>query len=159
MFDDLILLAKGGLTVYHGSTKKVEEYFSGMGITVPERVTPPDYFIDILEGIMTPNANVTREELPIRWMLHNGYAVPADMLHYANSIATSSSGAKPSETAEPSSEATGQSFAGDLWADVKSNVVLKSDHIQHNFVHSKDLSNRRTPGLSRQLRYFVGRYI
>ncbi|KAL6195805.1 hypothetical protein ACLB2K_031423 [Fragaria x ananassa] len=50
MFDDLILLAKGGLTVYHGSVKKVEEYFTSLGMAVPDRVNPPDYFIDILEG-------------------------------------------------------------------------------------------------------------
>ncbi|KAF6135092.1 hypothetical protein GIB67_040403 [Kingdonia uniflora] len=49
MFDDFILLAKGGLTVYHCSVKKIEEYFAGIGINVPERVNPPDYFIDILE--------------------------------------------------------------------------------------------------------------
>ncbi|KAF8760513.1 hypothetical protein HU200_010137 [Digitaria exilis] len=56
MFDDLILLAKGGMTVYHGPVKKVEEYFSGLGIVVPDRVNPPDYYIDILEGIVKPNA-------------------------------------------------------------------------------------------------------
>ncbi|OMO91565.1 ABC transporter-like protein [Corchorus olitorius] len=82
MFDDLILLAKGGLTVYHGSVKKVEEYFSGLGITVPERANPPDYFIDILEGIikLSPSTGLTTKQLPVRWMLHNGYPVPMDML-------------------------------------------------------------------------------
>ncbi|KAJ0779580.1 putative ABC transporter family G domain-containing protein [Helianthus annuus] len=44
MFDDLVLLAKGGLTVYHGPVRKVEEYFSGLGINVPDRVNPPDFF-------------------------------------------------------------------------------------------------------------------
>ncbi|KAJ6311504.1 hypothetical protein OIU77_013294 [Salix suchowensis] len=50
MFDDLVLLAKGGLTVYHGPVKKVEEYFAGLGISVPERVNPPDHYIDVFGG-------------------------------------------------------------------------------------------------------------
>lgn len=76
MFDELILLAKGGLTAYHGPVKKVEEYFAGLGINVPDRVNPPDHFIDILEGIVKPTAasGVNYKELPLRWMLHNGYS-------------------------------------------------------------------------------------
>ncbi|XP_059462902.1 putative white-brown complex homolog protein 30 isoform X2 [Corylus avellana] len=151
MFDDLILLAKGGLTAYHGSAKKVEEYFAGLGISVPERVNPPDHIIDILEGIVKPSSSVTREQLPVRWMLHNGYAVPPDMLQYVEGIAASSTGSNPSDGAIE------QSFAGDLWQDVMSTVELKRDHIQHNFLKSKDLSNRRTPGVARQYRYFLGR--
>ncbi|KAJ0914594.1 putative ABC-type sulfate transporter [Helianthus annuus] len=46
MFDDLVLLAKGGLTVYHGPVRKVEGYFSGLGINVPDRVNPPDFFAE-----------------------------------------------------------------------------------------------------------------
>ncbi|KAJ4844073.1 hypothetical protein Tsubulata_044710 [Turnera subulata] len=59
---------------YHGPVKRVEEYFAGLGINVPERVNPPDHFIDIVEGIVTPSASsgVNHEELPVRWMLKNG---------------------------------------------------------------------------------------
>ncbi|KAJ7972375.1 ABC transporter G family-like protein [Quillaja saponaria] len=157
MFDDLILLAKGGLTVYHGSVKKVEEYFSGIGITVPERVNPPDHFIDILEGIVKPSSGVTHEQLPIRWMLHNGYPVPPDMLQYADQIAASSSASNPSDTRN-NIDGTEQSFAGDLWEDMMSNVEMHRDHLEHNFlIKSKDLSNRTTPGVARQYRYFLGR--
>ncbi|KAK2974739.1 hypothetical protein RJ640_007166, partial [Escallonia rubra] len=152
MFDDFILLAKGGLTVYHGSVKKVEEYFAGLGITVPERVNPPDHFIDILEGIVKPVSRVTAEQLPVRWMLHNGYPVPPDMMHICDQIATSSSGVKPS--AEGGSE---PSFVENLWQDMKHNVELKRDHIEHNFGRPRDLSNRVTPGVLRQYRYFLGR--
>ncbi|GAB2272328.1 ABC transporter G member 28 [Dionaea muscipula] len=153
MFDDLILLAKGGLTVYHGSVKKVEEYFTGIGITVPERVNPPDHYIDILEGICKPNAGISREQLPVRWMLHNGYPVPPDMLHLCDQIsASSSTPAKASTDGAPE-----VSFAGDLWQDVKYTVELKKDHLMHNFLNEKDLSNRTTPGVLRQYRYFLGR--
>lgn len=159
MFDDLILLAKGGLTVYHGSVKKVEEYFAGIGITVPERVNPPDHFIDILEGIVKPSSGVTHQQLPIRWMLHNGYAVPPDMLQLADGIASPAVGSNPSDATDSSAHGgSEQSFAGDLWQDVKFNVRLKHDNIQHNFLRSKDLSNRVTAGVLRQYRYFLGRY-
>lgn len=155
MFDDLILLAKGGLIVYHGPVKKVEEYFSGIGIPVPDRVNPPDHYIDILEGIEKPSSGVTREQLPIRWMLHNGYPIPPDMLHEADGLANPSAESQPvvpnTGTAEPS-------FASDLWLDVKCNAELTRDHIQHNFLKSADLSNRKTPGVARQYRYFLGRY-
>ncbi|KAG6417886.1 hypothetical protein SASPL_120083 [Salvia splendens] len=135
MFDDLILLAKGGRTVYHGPVKKVEDYFSGLGIVVPERVNPPDYYIDILEGIVKPSANaaVKFKELPLRWMLHNGYPVPPDMLDSAgvSSVSADDSshgGMTPASTSMPE-----QSFAGDLWQDVKFTVGQKNDHIWLNF--------------------------
>ncbi|CAN1304879.1 Putative white-brown complex homolog protein 30 [Linum perenne] len=79
-----------------------------MGIIVPDRVTPPDHYIDILEGITKPGNNITHEQLPVRWMLHNGYTVPPDQLHL-------------------------------------------------NFLRSKDLSNRTTPTILKQYRYYLGR--
>ncbi|POO01182.1 Phosphonate C-P lyase system [Trema orientale] len=159
MFDDLILLAKGGLTVYHGSAKKVEEYFAGLGITVPERVNPPDYFIDILEGIVKPSTStgVTYKQLPVRWMLHNGYPVPMDMLQSADGMAASAGENSAHGANTPSAGSEGQSFAGELWEDMKCNVELKKDTIQHNFLKSSDLSNRRTASVFQQYRYFLGR--
>ncbi|KAA8544091.1 hypothetical protein F0562_021732 [Nyssa sinensis] len=159
MFDDLILLAKGGLTAYHGPVKKVEEYFAGLGINVPDRVNPPDHFIDILEGIVkpSPSSGVNYKELPLRWMLHNGYAVPPGILN-STGLSTSSTGENSvHETTSAADRSDGQSFAGDLWQDVKSNVELKKDNIQHNFLKSMDLSNRKTPGVFQQYRYFLGR--
>ncbi|PKA53280.1 Putative white-brown complex like protein 30 [Apostasia shenzhenica] len=156
MFDDLILLAKGGLTVYHGSVKKVEEYFSGLGINVPERVNPPDYYIDILEGMVKPNSStgITCKQLPLRWMLHNGYDVPRDMLHDDASVEGSSRGGEKS-TAE--ADAGNQSIAGEVWDNVKDMVGQQKDDFEYNFLHNVDLSNRRTPGVLQQYKYFLGR--
>ncbi|CAL9084738.1 unnamed protein product [Musa textilis] len=155
-FDDLILLAKGGLTVYHGSVKKVEEYFAGLGINVPERVNPPDYFIDILEGIVKPSTStgVNYKELPLRWMLHNGYEVPRDMLQDAGDLDASVRGGG-SSPATTGSEA--QSIAAEVWDNVKDIVGQKRDEYEYNFSKSKDLSNRVTPGVLRQYKYFLGR--
>lgn len=158
MFDDLILLAKGGLTVYHGSVKKVEEYFSGLGINVPERVNPPDYYIDILEGIVKPSVSsgVNYKQLPVRWMLHNGYPVPMDMLKSVEGMSAAAS----SENSAHGSVTGGseeESFAGEFWQDMKHNVEVKKDNLQDNFTSSGDLSQRETPGVFQQYRYFLGR--
>lgn len=156
MFDDLILLAKGGLTVYHGPVKKVEEYFSGLGINVPDRVNPPDYFIDILEGIVKPSTStgINYKELPLRWMLHNGYDVPRDMLENAGDIDTSNKGTTGSAAG---TDSEGQSIAGEVWDNVKDIVGQKRDEYEYIFAKSTDLSNRRTPGVLAQYKYFLGR--
>ncbi|XP_020216892.1 putative white-brown complex homolog protein 30 [Cajanus cajan] len=160
MFDDIVFLAKGGLTAYHGPVKKVEEYFASIGITVPDRVNPPDHFIDILEGLVKPSGGVTHQQLPVRWMLHNSYPVPPDMLHFADQIAASSSSSSSSnihDATKGTDEVVDQSFAGEFWEDMKSNVQIHRDHIEATFLKTKDLSNRRTPGVARQYRYYVGR--
>lgn len=160
MFDDLILLAKGGLTVYHGPVKKVEEYFAGLGINVPERVNPPDHFIDILEGIVVPSgsSSLSYDELPIRWMLHNGYPVPPDMQQNAAGLPRSSVDATPADEKNPSgARLEEQSLAGEIWQGMRSNVEMQRDKIQLNFLKSKDLTNRRTPGVFQQYKYFLGR--
>lgn len=152
MFDDLILLAKGGLTVYHGSVKKVEEYFAGLGITVPDRVNPPDHFIDILEGIVKPTSSAAADhkQLPVRWMLHNGYPVPLDMQQEAGLTAVPNAGSSDVPQQEK------PSLALELWQDVVSNLALKKDYLS-NFFNSNDLSNRATAGVLRQYKYFLGR--
>ncbi|KAJ6826855.1 ABC transporter G family member 28-like isoform X1 [Iris pallida] len=152
MFDDLILLAKGGLTAYHGSVKKVEEYFSGLGINVPDRVNPPDYFIDILEGIVKPNTTtgIDYKQLPLRWMLHNGYDVPRDMLLNNSSADSVRGGEKDSSGPE-------QSIAGEVWDNVKDIVEQKRDDLGNDLSYSKDLSNRISPGILQQYKYFLGR--
>ncbi|GJN39438.1 hypothetical protein PR202_gb28558 [Eleusine coracana subsp. coracana] len=155
MFDDLILLAKGGMTVYHGPVKKVEEYFAGLGIVVPERVNPPDYYIDILEGIVKPSSNapVNVKDLPLRWMLHNGYEVPRDMLQSASDAESSFRGAGAS-----GEDSAGQSIAGEVWGNVRDIVGQKKDEYDYN-KSSENLSNRRTPGILRQYKYYLGRQV
>ncbi|GMI80600.1 ATP-binding cassette G24 [Hibiscus trionum] len=160
MFDDLVLLAKGGFTVYHGSAKKAEQYFAGLGIHVPDRVNPPDHFIDILEGIVKPSqsSGVNYKELPVRWMLHNGYQVPPDLQQTAAQIATPSASPAPiNGTSPPHAGIEEKSFAGELWQDVRSKVEIHRDSIRHNFLKYKDLSRRRTPGVLWQYKYFLGR--
>ncbi|XP_027363957.1 ABC transporter G family member 28-like isoform X3 [Abrus precatorius] len=157
MFDDLILLAKGGVTVYHGSVQKVEEYFAGLGITIPKRINPPDYFIDILEGIAMPSGSsgVSYKELPVRWMLHNGYPVPLDMqknsAQYDTYVATN----QVKEMDVDGSSHEERSFVGELCQDVRNVMELKGEKIRLNFLKSNDLSDRKTPGIFKQYKYFL----
>ncbi|KAG7016298.1 putative white-brown complex-like protein 30, partial [Cucurbita argyrosperma subsp. argyrosperma] len=157
MFDDLVLLAKGGFTVYHGPARRVEEYFAGLGIHVPERVNPPDHFIDILEGIVTPNADISYEELPVRWLLHNGYPVPADLQQISARHGTSmadverTNGTSNRVLVEPQ-----PSLAGELWQGIRSKVEEHHDKLRM-LLKTKDLSHRRTPGILKQYKYFLGR--
>ncbi|KAI4351447.1 hypothetical protein L6164_005816 [Bauhinia variegata] len=158
MFDDLILLGKGGLTVYHGSAKKVEEYFAGLGINIPERINPPDYFIDILEGLTALNGSsvINYKELPLRWMVHNGYPIPLDMQQSAANFNMSTSSTNPTHEMDPDGSGHEEnSFARELWQDMKHNVELQREKIRLNFLKSKDLSNRKTPGLFKQYKYFL----
>lgn len=150
MFDDLILLAKGGLTVYHGSVKKVEGYFASLGINIPERINPPDSFIDILEGIAVPggSSGVSYKELSIRWMLYNNYQIPSDMQQINESSFDVS--------LQSVYTANEQTIAGELWQDVKHSVELQSEKIRLNYYSkSKELSNRKTPGVFKQYKYFL----
>ncbi|GAB4854972.1 ABC transporter G member 24, variant 2 [Ancistrocladus abbreviatus] len=155
MFDNLILLAKGGLMAYNGPAREAEEYFKGLGIHVPERINPPDYYIDILEGLLERSKGpvVNYKELPLRWMLHNGYPVPEDMQSSAARLAASTSDA----TDLTDSTHQQQTFAGELWQDMRFSVELQRDHIYHNFLNKNDLSGRRTPSIFLQYKYFLGR--
>ncbi|KAL0340720.1 UNVERIFIED_CONTAM: ABC transporter G family member 24 [Sesamum radiatum] len=160
MFDDLILLAKGGLTVYHGSVRDVEEYFAHLGINVPERINPPDYFIDVLEGMIKPNTSsgVSYEELPLRWMLHKGYPLPPDMKPNESGLEAPVINVDSKNQGNDANSGPEQlSFCGEFWQNVKYKLEARCDVIQNNFLKSKDLSRRRTPSILLQYRYFLGR--
>ena len=50
LFDDVLLLGKGGSTVYLGPSSACQEYFDGLGFAVPDRVNPADFFMDVIAG-------------------------------------------------------------------------------------------------------------
>lgn len=145
MFDDLILLAKGGLIVYNGPVKTVEEYFTTIGIHVPDRVNPSDHYIDILEGIVEPDSGFKAKHLPLHWMLYNGYEVPDDMkddletMHTKHN--TSLSGLTPNHL-----------------PNLRNSHVEKRGYLQHDLSRSKNLLSRTTPGILIQYMYYLGRY-
>uniref|UniRef100_A0A0A9G6K9 ABC transporter family G domain-containing protein n=1 Tax=Arundo donax TaxID=35708 RepID=A0A0A9G6K9_ARUDO len=144
MFDDFVLLARGGLIVYHGPVSEVEMYFAGLGIKVPGRENPPDYYIDILEGIVKTKmrANVTPNHLPLLWMLHNGYEFPDDLQKDIENIDTIR------ELYTVRSISREQSFA-EQSEDV--------DSVHQNVRQSNKLLDRKTPGVFAQYGHYLGR--
>lgn len=156
MFDDLILLAKGGIIAYQGPVRNVEEYFEGLGIEVPDRVNPPDYFIDILEGIVKPttSTSVKSDQLPLLWMLHNGYNIPPDMKNELNSVHESFRDGTSSTKGRSDMNSGATDVCGDLERDFEER---RRDHLVSKFSKSKDLANRNTPGKLKQYKYYLGR--
>ncbi|KAL1553208.1 ABC transporter G family member 24-like [Salvia divinorum] len=148
MFDDLILLAKGGLTAYHGEVRDVEGYFAGLGINVPDRINPPDYFIDILEGMVKPHTStgVTYEELPLRWKLHKGHPVPPDMQRTVSGVGV------------PATNANSRNQENlEFMHNLKYRVEALLDVVGNTLFKPKDLSRRQTPSILAQYRHFLAR--
>ena len=50
VFDDLLLLGKGGQVVYHGPLKTASDYFSLVGFPTPSLCNPADFYLDIVSG-------------------------------------------------------------------------------------------------------------
>merc|ERR1719411_1944846 len=48
LFDDVLLLGKGGQTAYLGPSLGAKEYFEGRGFSMPADENPADWFMDII---------------------------------------------------------------------------------------------------------------
>jgi len=57
LFDDVLLLGKGGQTVYLGPSLGAKPYFESLGFTMPSDENPADWFMDVISGEV-PNAKV-----------------------------------------------------------------------------------------------------
>lgn len=64
LFDDMLLLAPGGLTVYNGKASKAVRYFRQKNFPCPPTTNPSDWFIDVLSGKvpLPPNSNINSDE-------------------------------------------------------------------------------------------------
>ncbi|KAL4853041.1 ABC transporter G family member 28 [Chlorella vulgaris] len=54
LFDFLLLLGKGGRTVYCGVMASAQSYFEGLGYELPDHQNPADAFLDIISGELLP---------------------------------------------------------------------------------------------------------
>ena len=52
MFDDLLLLGKGGQVVYHGSLGQGPDYFASIGFPLPSETNPSDFYLDVISGVV-----------------------------------------------------------------------------------------------------------
>uniref|UniRef100_A0A6U6G2C4 Calmodulin n=1 Tax=Zooxanthella nutricula TaxID=1333877 RepID=A0A6U6G2C4_9DINO len=50
LFDDVLLLGKGGRAVYLGPSSGAKRYFEGLGFSMPQDENPADWFMDVLSG-------------------------------------------------------------------------------------------------------------
>ena len=50
MFDDLLLLGKGGRVVYHGPVAEATAYFASLGFPLPPNTNPADFYLDVAQG-------------------------------------------------------------------------------------------------------------
>ncbi|KAG2393483.1 hypothetical protein C9374_007014 [Naegleria lovaniensis] len=57
MFDTLLLLGKGGRTIYLGPISRVEEYFEEIGFTKPNGTNLADFVIDVSAGLIQNDTN------------------------------------------------------------------------------------------------------
>ena len=72
MFDDILLLAKGGRTAFYGPEGQVQGYFEKLGYALPQRTNPADVYMDIIAGIKSridgppqnPQVRASLEPLP-----------------------------------------------------------------------------------------------
>lgn len=72
MFHDVLLLGKGGRTVYLGPTKDAVAYFETLGFTIPNRCNPADFLIDVVSGSVPRNGfpDFAKEDLFDLWIEH-----------------------------------------------------------------------------------------
>lgn len=72
MFHDVLLLGKGGRTVYLGPTADALTYFEGLGFIMPPKCNPADFLIDVVSGSI-PRAGFPefiKEDLFTLWEEH-----------------------------------------------------------------------------------------
>ena len=159
MFDDVMLLAKGGKTVYLGPVDEVEDYFASMGIVVPERINPPDHYMDVLEGMVKPSEGkqVDPSVLPIKWMQHKGYTIPND---FQASIpeTDAAAGITMNQGIQSSrNNAREKNFMQDAWIESTNFVKNHWDEFKSTFTRYEDLSNRKTPWFWPQFKMIISR--
>ena len=52
LFDELLLLAKGGVTAYMGPTEQMLPYFNHIGFNIAENENPADFMLDVCAGAL-----------------------------------------------------------------------------------------------------------
>ncbi|KAF1967356.1 ABC multidrug transporter-like protein [Bimuria novae-zelandiae CBS 107.79] len=107
-FDTLLLLAKGGKTVYFGDigddAKTIKEYFGRYGMPCPTGANPAEHMIDVVSGIKsTRDWNKIWLESPEAAKMH------ADLEHIITDAANK----------EPGTKDDGHEFSTTLWTQTR----------------------------------------
>ncbi|RHZ83223.1 hypothetical protein Glove_99g57 [Diversispora epigaea] len=68
MFDDLMLLGKGGRVVYFGPRDQAMKHFNELGFILPEDESEPDFIMEIASGRVKPkDIDLSLEKLYYEW--------------------------------------------------------------------------------------------
>lgn len=129
-FDSLLLLAKGGKTVYFGDigdqAKTVKEYFGRYGAPCPEGVNVAEHMIDVVSGHLSQGKSWS--DVWLQSPEHEAVTRDLDRI-------VADAAAKP-----PSTLDDGHEFATDMWTQIKlvthrMNVSLyrNTDYINNKF--------------------------
>eukprot|EP01123_Difflugia_compressa_P012693 TRINITY_DN5542_c0_g1_i1.p1 TRINITY_DN5542_c0_g1~~TRINITY_DN5542_c0_g1_i1.p1 ORF type:complete len:1022 (+),score=141.02 TRINITY_DN5542_c0_g1_i1:292-3066(+) len=72
MFHDVLLLGKGGKTVYLGPSNQCLDYFTSLGFKIPKHSNPADFFMDIISGNVPRKGHpdFTPSDLFDEWQRH-----------------------------------------------------------------------------------------
>lgn len=159
MFDDVMFLAKGGRTVYLGPVSEVEDYFSAIGLVVPERINPPDHYMDALEGIAVPldQPDFDPQNLPVMWLINRGYNIPADLAIRAAELQNGKSIKRSKSLQSENKAVRNTSFLQDFWAEVRAFFSVRKELLLSSSQRLDNKSGRSTPGFLRQFFIILGR--
>ncbi|KAJ5888596.1 ABC multidrug transporter atrF [Penicillium taxi] len=128
-FDTLLLLAKGGKTVYFGDIgdngSVVKEYFSRYGAPCPTEANPAEHMIDVVSGTLSQGRDWNKV-----WLESPDYTKAVQELDQIIETAAS----KPPGTTDD-----GEEFATTLWTQIKMCTARMSTALYRNcdYVNNK----------------------
>lgn len=142
LFDHVLLLGQGGLTVYSGPTTEMSSYFERLGFPCPERANPADFYMDVIAGIVphATNRDFDKEDLFEAWMCaeENPDAVdPEDVTKVMESI-------KLKEEAETQTKK--KQFLYRFVARIQTELSLLWAHLARDYKATSEVT-RNVPGL------------
>ncbi|KAL7902435.1 ABC-2 type transporter domain-containing protein [Trichoderma sp. TUCIM 5745] len=110
-FDTLLLLAKGGKTVYFGdvgqNASTIKEYFGRYGAPCPPDANPAEHMIDVVSGSGHPSWNQDWNQIWLQSPEHEQLSKDLDCI-------IAEAAAQPSEASDD-----GHEFAASMWTQVK----------------------------------------
>jgi ABC-type multidrug transport system ATPase subunit len=70
LFDQVLLLGKGGMVAYFGPTTRMSAYFEKLGFPCPPNANPADFYMDVVSGIVPLSSRVDfdKDDLFEAWM-------------------------------------------------------------------------------------------
>ena len=147
LFDNVLLLGKGGMSVYYGPTDGMEEYFAKRGFPCPKHSNPADFYMDVLSGIIPhpDNADWDKEELLEEWMCADENPDRVSRDDAKQTLEEIRSQDKQTKEANEEADRSERRFLiGRLCASLIFELKLVFNHLWSNI--GPDMTDRQTPG-------------